>query len=289
MKIHKAVIPAAGLGTRFLPATKVLPKEMIPVVDRPGIQWAVEECVREGITDICIVTSRGKSMIEDHFDLAPELESSLEARGKDSELREVRAISDLATIYSVRQKEPLGFGHAVLQAKEFTGDDPFVVLVPDEIVPEPIDDERSLMKRMVEIYERFSKTVVAVKKVPREDVSSYGIVDPEFVEDDVAEIKHFVEKPAVDDAPSDLASVGRYVLSPAVMKALDTTEPGHGGEIQLTDAIMQVISTEGGMAYVHDGPIFDVGRKFDFIKATVRLALRRDDLREPVERFLKEL
>lgn len=289
MKIHKAVIPAAGLGTRFLPATKVLPKEMIPVVDRPGIQWAVEECVREGITDICIVTSRGKGLIEDHFDLAPELEASLADRGKDAELKEVKAISDLATIYSVRQKEPLGFGHAVLQAKEFTGDDPFVVLVPDEIVPEPQGDETSLMRRMVETYERFNKTVVAVKQVPKEEVSSYGIVDPEFVEDDVANIKNFIEKPPVDEAPSDLASVGRYVLSPAVMHALATTEPGHGGEIQLTDAIMRVIATEGGMAYVHDGPIFDVGRKLDFIKATVQLALRRDDLRDQLSRFLADL
>lgn len=287
--MHKAVIPAAGLGTRFLPATKVLPKEMIPVVDRPGIQWAVEECVREGITDICIVTSRGKSLIEDHFDLAPELEATLKDRGKLEELEQVKAISELATVYSVRQKEPLGFGHAVLQAKEFVGDDPFVVLVPDEIVPEPIGDEASLMRRMVEVYERFDKTVVAVRKVPREDVSSYGIVDPVFVEDDVAEIRHFVEKPAVEEAPSELASVGRYVLSPAVMKALASTEPGHGGEIQLTDAIMKVIEEEGGMAYVHDGPIFDVGRKFDFIKATVQLALRNEELGDRVKSFLDEL
>lgn len=289
MKVHKAVIPAAGLGTRFLPATKVLPKEMIPVVDRPGIQWAVEECVRQGITDICIVTSRGKAMIEDHFDLAPELEASLKDRGKLDELQEVKAISELATIFSVRQKEPLGFGHAVLQAKEFVGSDPFVVLVPDEIVPEPIGDEVSLMKRMIEVYERSGKTVVAVKKVPRQEVSSYGIIDPEFVEDDVAKIKHFVEKPSADKAPSDLASVGRYVLSPAVMDALASTQPGHGGEIQLTDAIMKVIESEGGMAYVHGGPIYDVGRKLDFIKATVRLALRRDDLRDQLKSFIDEL
>lgn len=287
MDVRKAVIPAAGLGTRFLPATKALAKEMIPVVDRPGIQWAVEECVRAGITDICIVSSRGKSALEDHFDSAPELEHALETKGKTAELQEVRRITDLATIYFVRQTHPLGFGHAVLQAAEFTGEDPFVVAVPDEVVPEPLGDEASLMGRMIEIYEGSSKSVVAVKEVPHEEVSSYGIVDPEFVATDVARIKSFVEKPAVDDAPSNLASVGRYVLSPAVMQALRDTEPGHGGEIQLTDAIMSVVALEGAMAYVHPGPIFDVGRKLDFIKATVQLALRRDDLRAPLHEFLQ--
>lgn len=289
MKVTKAVIPAAGLGTRFLPATKVLPKEMIPVVDRPGIQWAVEECVRAGITDICVVTSRGKSLIEDHFDVAPELEVNLEAKGKSAELSEVRRIADLATIYYVRQNEPLGFGHAVAQARAYVDGEPFVVLVPDEVVPEPSGDEQSLIGRMLEAWEAYGKTVVAVRPVPKDEVSSYGIVDPGFVTDDIAEIRDFVEKPAVDEAPSDLAAVGRYVLSPAVMDALASTEPGHGNEIQLTDAIKKVASTEGAMAYVHQGPIFDVGRKLDFIKATIHLALRRDDLAGSVREFLSGL
>jgi UTP--glucose-1-phosphate uridylyltransferase len=289
VKVRKAVIPAAGLGTRFLPATKVLPKEMIPIVDRPGIQWAVEECAREGITDICVVTSRGKSLLEDHFDRAPELEESLEAKGKSAELAEVQRIAELADLCFVRQMEPLGFGHAVLQAQTFVGDEPFIVLVPDEIVPEPLGDERSLMRRMLEIHEQFGKSVVAVKEVPREEVSSYGIVDPETIESDFARIRDFIEKPSVEEAPSNLSARGRYVLTPAVMEALAATEPGHGGEIQLTDAIKRVADSEGAMAYIHNGPIYDVGRKLDFVIATVQLALRRDDLAKPVREFLDDL
>jgi UTP--glucose-1-phosphate uridylyltransferase len=289
VKVRKAIIPAAGLGTRFLPATKVLPKEMIPIVDRPGVQWAVEECVREGITDICIITSRGKSLIEDHFDVAPELESALAAKDKDEELAGVRDSAEMATIFYVRQSEPLGFGHAVLQAQEYVDDEPFIVLVPDEIVPEPMDRESSVIGRMLEIYERHERSVVTVQEVPREEVSSYGIVDAEFIEDDVARIKDFIEKPSVEEAPSNLASVGRYILSPSVMDALAETEPGHGNEIQLTDAIKKVVDREGGMAYVHGGPIFDVGRKLDFIKATIQLALRRDDLAKPLKEFLSDL
>lgn len=262
---------------------------MIPVVDRPGIQWAVEECVRAGITEICLVTSRGKGVIEDHFDAAPDLEAALEQRGKDADLAEVRRIASLATIYSVRQNQPLGFGHAVLQAASFTGGDPFVVLVPDEIVPEPANGEPPLLDRMLEIYERSGRTVVAVKEVPSADVSSYGIVEPRALEGDVAEIVNFVEKPPVEKAPSNLASVGRYVLPPAVMESLASTAPGHGGEIQLTDAIMDVIGSDGGMAYIHSGPIFDVGRKLDFVKATIALALRRDDLAPALRAYLAEL
>jgi UTP--glucose-1-phosphate uridylyltransferase len=287
--VHKAVIPAAGLGTRFLPASKVLPKEMIPVIDRPGIQWAVEECSRDGVRDICIVTSRGKELLADHFDIAPELEASLSERGKTEELEHVRRVAELAQIYYVRQLEPLGLGHAVLQAEGFTGGDPFVVLLPDEIVPEPLGDEPSLMQRMVEIHEEYGQSVVAVREVAREDVSSYGIVSPEPLEDDVARILNFVEKPAVDEAPSNLASVGRYILTPTVMQALATTAPGHGGEIQLTDAIQAAIEEEGAMAYIHRGPIFDVGRKLDHLKASIQLALRRNDLAGPLKEFLSSL
>jgi len=289
MKVTKAVIAAAGLGTRFLPATKVLPKEMIPVVDRPGIQYAVEEAVRAGIQDVLIITSRGKASLEDHFDFAPDLERQLESRGKTAELEEVQRLSRMAKIHSVRQKEPLGFGHAILQAREHVAGEPCLVMVPDEVVPEPIGDEASLVGRMLEIYEQHERSVVAVKKVPMEDVSSYGVIDPEWIEEDVAKIRRFVEKPPVDEAPSDLASVGRYVLAPGIFDALESTSPGHGNEIQLTDGIQSLIESEGGYGYIHSGPIFDVGRKLDFLKASVELALRREDLAGPLRSWLTKL
>ena len=286
MKVRKAVIPAAGLGTRFLPATKSIPKEMIPVVDRPGIQYAVEECVRAGIEDILFITSQGKSALEDHFDVSPELERQLEAKKKLDELEAVRSLSEMAHIHSVRQNRPLGFGHAVLQAREHVGAEPFVVMVPDEIVPEPLGDEAPLLERMIEIHDAHQALVVAVKEVPPEDVSSYGIVDPGDIEGDSAPINNFVEKPSVDEAPSNLASVGRYVLTPAVFDALASTEPGVGNEIQLTDGIMKVIASEGGYAYIHHGPIYDVGRVAEFLRATVELALRRNDLAKPFKEYL---
>ena len=289
MKIRKAVIPAAGLGTRFLPATKVLPKELIPVVDRPGIQWAVEEAARAGIEDVLFITSRGKSLLEDHFDRAPELEDRLAAKGKQAELEGVREISNLARVHSVRQMEPLGFGHAVLQARDHIGDEPFVVMVPDEVVPAPQGDEQPLLERMIAAHAEHRQSIVAVKEVPREDVSSYGVVDPEFIGDDLARIKRFVEKPTVEEAPSNLASVGRYVLTPAIFDELSRTKPGVGNEIQLTDGIQAVIDKEGGLAYVHAGPIYDVGRKYDYVKATIELALRRDDLEGPLTKLIEEI
>lgn len=289
MKIRKAVIPAAGLGTRFLPATKVLPKELIPVVDRPGIQWAVEEAARAGIEDVLLISSRGKSLLEDHFDRAPELEERLAAKGKQEELAAVRAISDLVRVHSVRQTEPLGFGHAVLQARDHIGDEAFVVMVPDEVVPAPEGSEEPLLERMISAHEEHGQSVVAVKEVPREDVSSYGVVDPEFIADDLARIKRFVEKPPVEEAPSNLASVGRYVLTPAIFDELSHTKPGVGDEIQLTDGIQSVVEKEGGLAYVHAGPIYDVGRKYDYIKATIELALRRDDLQKPLTQLIAEI
>ena len=289
MKVRKAVIPAAGLGTRFLPATKSIAKEMITVVDRPGIQYAVEECVRAGIEDILFITSHGKSALEDHFDSSPELEQQLEAKNKLGGLETVRALSEMAQIHSVRQRRPLGFGHAVLQAREHVGDEPFIVMVPDEIVPEPLGDEPPLLERMIEIHEAHEALVVAVREVPPEEVSSYGIVDPDEIEGDSARIKNFVEKPPVDEAPSNLASVGRYVLTPAVFDALAGTKPGVGGEIQLTDGIMDVIAAETGYAYIHHGPIYDVGRVSEFLRATVELTLRRNDLAKPFKEFLGTL
>lgn len=289
MSVRKAVIPAAGLGTRFLPATKSIPKEMIPVVDRPGIQWAVEEAARAGVTDILLISSRGKSSLEDHFDRAPELEAQLEARGKEAELESVLATTRLASVHSVRQTEPLGFGHAVLMAREHVGDEPFVVMVPDEIVPEPMGEEESLLGRMVEAYNDHGASIVAVKEVDPQEVSAYGIVDPDFITEDVARIKDFIEKPPVDQAPSNLASVGRYVLTPSIFDALDKTDPGHGGEIQLTDGIKKVSGSEGAYAYVHSGPIYDVGRKLDFLKASIALALRRPDIAPALRDHLRSL
>ena len=289
MKVTKAVIAAAGLGTRFLPATKALPKEMIPVVDRPGIQYAVEEVVRAGIKDVLIITSRGKASLEDHFDFAPDLERQLEAKGKTAELEEVRRLSRMAHVHSVRQKEPLGFGHAILQAREHVAGEACVVMVPDEVVPTPLGDEPSLVGRMMEIYEEHERSVVAVRQVPHEEVSSYGVIDPEWIEGDVAKIRRFVEKPPVDEAPSDLASVGRYVLAPGIFDALAATDPGHGGEIQLTDGIQRLVESEGAYGYIHNGPIYDVGRKLDFLKASIQLALRREDLAAPLEAWLREL
>jgi UTP--glucose-1-phosphate uridylyltransferase len=289
MKIRKAVIPAAGLGTRFLPATKVFPKEMLIIVDRPAIQYAVEEAARAGIEDVLIITSRGKSMMEDHFDLAPELERTLERKGKSEELKAVRAVSEIASVYSVRQKEALGLGHAILMARPHVGDEPFAVLLPDEIVPEPLGDEISLLGKMIEAFDLHDAPLVAVREVEREEVSSYGIVAPEEGGGSVVKIARFVEKPPVEEAPSNLASVGRYVLTPSVLDALETTEPGAGGEIQVTDGIQSVAEKEGAYAYVYDGPIYDVGRKLDALKTQIRLALRHDDLAVPLRGFLRDL
>jgi len=290
MIVRKAVIPAAGLGTRFLPATKSQPKEMLPVIDKPGIQYIVEDAVRAGIQDILIVTSRGKSVIEDHFDRSLELEQHLEAAGKTDELAEVRAIGEMAEVHFVRQKEPLGFGHAVSVARSHVGDEPFVVMVGDEIVPQRINDEPPFLERMIEYYEQSSSSVVAVQRMPLEEISSYGVVDPaEWKADDLVKMRGMVEKPARDDAPSDLGSVGHYIFSPDIFDAIDRTSAGVGGEIQLTDAINLLAQEKSVFAYVHDGPIYDVGKKLDYLKATIELALRRDDLAKPLKDYLNEV
>ncbi len=284
------MIPAAGLGTRFLPASKAQPKEMIAVVDKPGIQYVVEEAVRAGLDDILIVTSRNKSSIEDHFDRSLELEHHLEEAGKDQQLAEVRAIPDLAQIHYVRQKEPLGFGHAVLVARQHVGDEPFAVMVPDEIVPAPKDGEIDLMPEMLEVSERHgNKSVVAVVEVSKEDAVDYGVVDPEWVEDGVARIKDMIEKPPVQEVPSNLASRGRYVFTPQIFDALERTAAGVGDEIQLTDGIRILAEEQGAFAYVFGGKIMDVGKKLDYLKATVELALRRDGLSDPFKSYLKEI
>lgn len=289
MKVRKAVIPAAGLGTRFLPATKSMPKEMIAVVDKPGIQYAVEEAVRAGIDDILIITSRGKELLADHFDRSPELEMYLEARGKKKELALVRAISDLASVHFVRQTEALGLGHATSMARDHVGDEPFAMILPDEIVPEPVGDEVPLLPRMIEVYEKYKVGVIAVTEVPKEDVSSYGVIKPEFVTKDLAKMLDFVEKPPAAEAPSNLAARGRYVFAPGIFDAIDRTTPGAGGEIQITDAIKMRAAEEGAYAFVYTGPIFDVGKKLDFLRATIELALRREELAGPVREFLRSV
>lgn len=288
MPVHKAVIPAAGLGTRFLPATKSQPKEMLPVVDRPGIQYVVEEAVRGGLDDILVITSRGKATLEDHFDRSIELEHHLERTGKTELMEEVKAIAELANFHYVRQKEPLGFGHAVLLGREHMGSDPFVVMVGDEIVPEPRADEPPLVDRMVALYEKHNKSVIAVQSVAPEDAPSYGIIDPGEEGDDFVELKGMVEKPSVGDAPSNLASRGRYLFTPGIFDAIERTSAGVGGEIQLTDAIRLLAEEEGVLAYVHEGPILDVGKKLDYLRATVELALRRDDLGGDFAKWLRE-
>ena len=282
-------MPAAGLGTRFLPATKSQPKEMIPVIDKPGIQYAVEEAVRAGVDDILIVTSRGKVTVEDHFDRSLELEAHLEKAGKTEYLDEVRRVADLAEFHYVRQKEPRGFGHAVLVGKQHVGDAPFYVLVPDEIVPEPRDAEVSLLEGLASIHERESSSVIAVQEVPDADVSSYGIVDTGEVVDGVARIKSMVEKPPVEEAPSRLASRGRYLFTAEIFEALERTSAGVGGEIQLTDAINLLAQEASVYAYVHDGPIYDVGKKLDYLRTTIELALRRDDLRDEIRSFIEQV
>jgi UTP--glucose-1-phosphate uridylyltransferase len=290
VRVRKAVIPAAGLGTRLLPASKSVPKEMIPLVDRPAIQYVVEECVRAGIRDVLIVTGRGKATMEDHFDRSLELEERLEKTGKAEELDEVRRVAAMADVHYVRQKEALGLGHAVGTARAHVGDEPFAVLLPDEIVPAPLGDEPPLLQRMIDVHEREGASVVAVRRVPHDRVSAYGIVAPEGeLVDDFVKARDLVEKPAPSDAPSDLAAVGRYVLGPEVFDAIDATTPGAGGEIQLTDGIRALVDSPGVYAYLHRGPIYDVGKRLDFMKGSVQLALRRDDIGPALEEWLREL
>ncbi|MDQ4144721.1 MAG: UTP--glucose-1-phosphate uridylyltransferase GalU [Actinomycetota bacterium] len=288
MAVRKAVIPAAGLGTRFLPATKSQPKEMIPVVDKPGMQYVVEEAVRAGIEDILIITSRGKAVVEDHFDRSLELEYHLERVGKLEALAQVRDIGELANIHFVRQKEPLGFGHAVSFARDHVGDQPFVVMVGDEIVPDPLRDEESLLGRMVEIYEAKQASVVTVQEVAPEAISSYGAIEP-VEEDGYIRLEDMVEKPKQEEAPSNLAARGRYLFTPDIFEAIDRTKSGYGGEIQLTDAIRLLAKEQAVYAYVHAGPIFDVGNKVAYLEAELELALRREDLAGPVTEYVREL
>jgi UTP--glucose-1-phosphate uridylyltransferase len=285
MPVSKAVIPAAGLGTRFLPATKAQPKEMLPVVDTPSIQYVVEEAVHAGLTDILIVTGRRKRAIEDHFDRSFELEFYLEAQKKFDELKQVREISDMATMHYIRQKDPLGLGHAVLVAEGHVGREPFAVLLGDDLIHHSVP----LLSEMLRVHERYGRSVIAVQEVPPQDISHYGSIEPEFVEEHLARVLSIVEKPSPDEAPSNLAAIGRYVLTPDIFDALRETPPGRGGEIQLTDAINLLAKEHAVYAYQFDHGRYDVGNKLDYLKATVEFALERGDVGEDFRTYLREL
>jgi UTP--glucose-1-phosphate uridylyltransferase len=285
VKITKAVIPAAGLGTRFLPATKAQPKEMIPLVDKPAIQWVVEEALAAGLTDILIVTGRNKASIEDHFDRSVELEAALERSGKLEALADMRAISEMADLHFVRQGEAKGLGHAVACGRAHVGDEPFAVLLADDIMHPRSTVLSTMLARSVER----SASVVALKAYPPEEVALYGAIDPGEEEGDLVRILGLVEKPPVGQQPSDLAVMGRYVFTPSIFDALDRIEPGRGGELQLTDAMALLAADEPLYGYPFEDGRFDTGSKIDWLRATVALALERDDLGPPLRRFLAGL
>ena len=283
--VRKAVIPAAGLGTRFLPATKAQPKEMLPVVDKPAIQHVVEEAVRAGLRDILIITGRGKRSVEDHFDRSFELEHYLEGSGKTDLLEEMREIADMGHIHYLRQGEPRGLGHAVGVAREHVGEEPFAVLLGDDIMTE----ESHVLRDMLDIHERYGRSVVALKEFPRKDISSYGCVKPEQVEENLVRVLDIVEKPRPEDAPSNLAVMGRYVFTPEIFEALDRTGPGAGGEIQLTDAMAGLLKEETIYGHVFEHGRYDIGDKLDYLRATVEMAIERDDLGPQFRTFLADL
>ena len=287
-KIRKAVFPAAGLGTRFLPATKAQPKEMLPLVDKPIIQYVIEEAVAAGLNKIIIVTGRGKNAIEDHFDHSYELEQLLEQRGKTDLLEQVRAISNMITVSYVRQGETLGLGHAVLMAKDLVGDEPFAVMLGDDI----IDSRVPCMKQMIDVYERHGGPVIAVHQVPRAEISAYGVIDGSAVDGDggrVYKIRDLVEKPKADEAPSDLAIIGRYILTPDIFEELERTPRDPGGEIQLTNGMRRLKDKRSMFGYRFEGVRHDAGNKLGFLKATVEFALKRQDLGGPFREYLRGL
>jgi len=286
-RVKKAVIPAAGLGTRFLPATKAQPKEMLPIVDKPTIQYIIEEAVQSGIEDILIVTGRGKRAIEDHFDKSYELEENLAQKQKWELLDEVRSISELANIHYIRQKEPKGLGHAIYCARRFIGDEPFAVMLGDDIVQ---SDDTPCLKQLMDVYSERQSSVVGVQKVSKEDVSKYGIIGYEEKESEsIYKVRDFVEKPNVHEAPSNIAIMGRYILTPNILEILEHQPPGSGGEIQLTDSLQALLEVDEVVAYEFSGKRYDVGDKFGFIKATIDFGLQRPELRENLIQYIMEL
>lgn len=283
--IRKAIFPAAGLGTRFLPATKASPKEMLPLVDKPLIQYVVEEAIASGIEEIIIITGRGKRAIEDHFDISYELENVLKEKGNKKLLDEVQKISNMVDICYVRQKEARGLGHAILCAKNLVRDEPFAVLLGDDIV----DSEVPVLQQMLQIYNRYNATVVAVQEVDRRQVSNYGIIKAIPIEEGVYKISDMVEKPRTDDAPSNLAIIGRYLLAPEIIELLEETMPGKGKEIQLTDALRELVKIRPVYGYKFRGKRYDAGDKLGFLQATVELTLKNGELGESFRNYLKTL
>lgn len=285
MKVKKAIIPAAGLGTRFLPATKALPKEMLPIVDKPTMQYIIEEAVASGIEEILIITGRNKKSIEDHFDKSVELELELENKNKDGLLKQVRAISNLVNIHFIRQKEPKGLGHAINCARIFVGNEPFAVMLGDDIV----DAKVPCLKQLIDCFEEKQSTILGVQQVAKENVDKYGIVDGVRISDRIYKVNNLVEKPEIDESPSNVAILGRYIITPEIFDILDNTEPGKGGEIQLTDALKTLISQQDMYAYEFSGRRYDVGDKLGFLEATVEFALKRDNLKVPFMKYLQTL
>lgn len=282
MKVKKAIIPAAGLGTRFLPATKAQPKEMLPIVDKPTIQYIIEEAVASGIEEILIITGRNKRAIEDHFDKSIELENQLQAKGKEDLLNMVNDISNMVDIYYVRQKEPKGLGHAISCAKTFVGEEPFAVMLGDDVV----DSEVPCLKQLINCYNEYKTSILGVQEVLKEDVSKYGIVKGMHIEERVYKVKDLIEKPKIEEAPSNMAILGRYIITPQIFRILENTEPGKSGEIQLTDALNTLIKQEAMYAYNFEGRRYDVGDKLGFLEATVEYALKRKELRSDFMKYL---
>jgi UTP--glucose-1-phosphate uridylyltransferase len=285
MKIRKAVVTAAGWGTRFLPATKAQPKEMLPLVDKPMIQYVIEEAVASGIKHIIIVTALGKRAIEDHFDRSVELELALKKKGDGELLKKVQRISELADICYIRQKEQLGLGHAILVTKDLIGDEPFAIFLPDDIIEAKVP----AMKQMIEVYNRYQHSVIAVEPVAKEDTKAYGIIKPKQVEDRIYQVQSLVEKPEPKDAPSNLAIVGRYILTPEIFGMLEKTAPGKGGEIQLTDGLRLLLEKQPIYAYQFEGIRYDTGSPLGFLKASVEFALRRPDIGHNFKEYLRHL
>ncbi len=285
-KVTKAVIPAAGLGTRFLPFTKSIPKEMLPIVDKPTIQYIIEEIVDSGIKDILIINGRNKVVMINHFDNVPELEFHLKQTGKEEELRIIEDISNMANIFTIRQKEAKGLGHAVLCAKEFVGDEPFAVVLGDDVV---YNADKPALRQMLDVYDRFGKSVIGVQQVPRQETDKYGIISKTDVEGNIYKITDMVEKPPVDEAPSNLAVLGRYIITPEIFGILEHTGKGAGGEIQLTDALKELCGNDDVYACDFEGRRYDIGNKEGFLEATVEYGLRRPELSEAFREYLKSL
>jgi UTP--glucose-1-phosphate uridylyltransferase len=285
MKLRKAVIPVAGLGTRFLPATKTVPKELLPIVDIPSIQYVVQEAVDAGIQEIIFVTGRGKDGIEDHFDEAPELDQVLAERGQTQTVAMLRRIAEMTEVVSVRQKKPLGLGHAVLCARDLVGDEPFAVMLADDL----IDSETPCIRQLLKIFEEKNESVIALMAVPEEEVHQYGVIKGHVIEERLFRVEAMVEKPPVHEAPSRMAIIGRYILRPEIFSILSNLPPGRGGEIQLTDGLSQLVKERKVFGCEFNGDRYDIGDKFGFVRATVAYALKRPDLKDKVIQYLKDI